>query len=325
MLLGAGVVQAQQHQMRRPGPSATPTRVELALVVVEVAEILDADESFAVDFLLRARWRDERLTWNQSDDPEASVYRYRLSEVWHPRLLLINDKGLDERVPTQVEVTPDGWVVYRQRFHGLMSTPLALRDFPADTQRLPISVVSATNSPDDVELLVDEELVALLDRTPPAGWSLSMEDPQIGALRISPADRPTPQVTFYVRAQRDPSYFLWTMMLPLTLIVFMAWSVFWMDPSLLPPQVGISTAAVFSMIAYRTALRVTLPKVSYLTKADVFILGCTVLVFFALAHVVAAGRYAKTDREETAHRMDRIGRWAYPITYLVILVVAAQW
>ncbi len=311
--------------MVRPGRTEGPTRVEVSVAIIEITEIRDAEESYSVDFIFQAHWRDERLAWDQAEAPEVAVLRYDLTEIWHPRFVLMNEKGVDARIPHHVEVSPDGTVVQGQRYQGMMSTPLELRDFPSDSQRLPISVVAATHSPKEVELVVSYEHLLMLDRTPPAGWTLALGEPEIGVLKLSRADREMAQVTFYVDAHREASYFVWTMMLPLTLIVFMAWMIFWIDPSILPPQVGIGTAAVFSMIAYRAALRITLPKVSYLTKADVFILGCTVIVFLALAHVVAAGRFATTGREELAQRMDRIGRWVYVAAYVLILATAMLW
>jgi len=120
-------------------------------------------------------------------------------------------------------------------------------------------------------------------------------------------------------------YFLWTMAVPLALIMFMAWTVFWIDPNFLPSQVGVATASVFSLIAYRTALRLSLPKVSYMTRADIFILGATLLVFGALAMAIATGRLAKSGREEVALRVDRWGRWVYLGLLAVLVVVARNW
>lgn len=47
-------------------------------------------------------------------------------------------------------------------------------------------------------------------------------------------EQPIARITFRVEAQRQVGYFLWTMMLPLSLIVFMAYTVFWIDPNFLP-------------------------------------------------------------------------------------------
>jgi hypothetical protein len=132
-------------------------------------------------------------------------------------------------------------------------------------------------------------------------------------------------VSFVIVAEREVGYFLWTMAVPLALILFMAWMVFWIDPNFLPSQVGVATASVFSLIAYRTALRLSLPKVSYMTRADIFVLGATALVFGALGAAIATGRLAKEGKEDAAQTIDRWARWLYVILLVGLLFLSRNW
>lgn len=152
-----------------------------------------------------------------------------------------------------------------------------------------------------------------------------MAEPELAVAELPTDDAKLPGVKFIVQAEREAGHVLWTMMVPLVLIILMAWTVFWIDPKFLPSQVGVSTASMFSLIAYRTALRLTLPEVSYVTRADMFILGATLLVFGALAHAVGTGRLAKSGREELALRIDRWARWIYVGLLVVLLVVSMSW
>ena len=158
-------VLAQQTRMTRPRGAEGPTPVEVAIVVVEVLEIDDANESFDIDFILQARWRDERLAWDPIEHPNAAVLRFEISEAWHPRLILMNEKSLDLRMPDHLQVASDGSVLFAQRFQGLMTTPLELREFPADRQRLPIRMVAGNYSPGEVALSVSEAFTAMLEST----------------------------------------------------------------------------------------------------------------------------------------------------------------
>ena len=99
----------------------------------------------------------------------------------------------------------------------------------------------------------------------------------------------------------------------------MAWCVLWIDPQGLPSQIGLSTATVFSPIAFRFSLRTPLPKVDYMTYLDEFVLACTVLLFLALGEATTTGRLAKIGRESLAHRIDF---WTWSI-YLIAFVVSA--
>jgi hypothetical protein len=65
-----------------------------------------------------------------------------------------------------------------------------------------------------------------------------------------------------------------------------------------------------------------LPRVSYPTRADIFLLGVTLLVFAALGEVVVTARLTRQGGEELALAIDRWGRWIYLILFALISVFA---
>ena len=318
----SGSLSAQQAQWVRPGAASGPTTVELSIVVLNVMAINDVDESFTADFVVSAKWRDERLAWERESD--VSAMTYALEDAWDPTMLISNERNLRAEFPKELKVSPDGAVEYLQRFRGELSASLQLHDFPADIQRLPIRIVFVGHSPEELRLEVDQESTAMLESAGLSGWTIDLAASRLDPLVVD-NDETLAGVTFYIEARRDSGYFVLTMMVPLTFIVLMAWMVFWIDPSLLPSQIGLSTASVFSLIAYRTALRVALPMVSYMTKADIFILGATVLVFGALAYAIATGHLAKTGREKLARRLDRSARWIYLVLLAATIAATFAW
>ena len=109
---------------------------------------------------------------------------------------------------------------------------------------------------------------------------------------------------------------------PLTLIVFMAWTVFWIDPQNFGPQVGVSTAAALTLIAFLLSTRQLLPRVEYLTRADVVILGSAMLVFFSLGEAVLTSNLAAGGREDLARSFDRWSRVLYPLVFAGVFLTA---
>ncbi len=133
-----------------------------------------------------------------------------------------------------------------------------------------------------------------------------------------------PRVDHPIRARRVADYYRLKVFLPLALIVFMAWTVFWVDPQDFGPQVGVATASVFTLIAFQLSLSNTLPRIAYTTKLDEFILGSTVLVFLALGEAIATGRMARKNRHDLALRIDRVSRLLYPTLFLVLAAFTAS-
>jgi len=86
-------------------------------------------------------------------------------------------------------------------------------------------------------------------------------------------------------------------------------------------QIGISTASVFTLVAFRIALRGRLPPLDYLTRMDELILFSTVLVFAALAEAVLTSRLAQIGEQGLAKRIDAYGRWVYLVAFGAALYV----
>jgi len=129
-------------------------------------------------------------------------------------------------------------------------------------------------------------------------------------------------LTYYIEAQRNAQYYLLTMFLPMSLIVFMSWTAFWLQPDIVPARIGISTASIFSLLALGFSIRLSLPAVSYMTRADLFVIGCTLLVFVALGVAVIGSRWANAGRMEHALRLNAIARWVYLGLFCIVVTFA---
>ena len=101
----------------------------------------------------------------------------------------------------------------------------------------------------------------------------------------------------------------------------MSWLVFWIDPTQFGPQIGLAATAVLTLIAYRFLLGSLVPRISYLTRLDIFIMGATVLVFMGMVEAVASARIAQSN-EKQARRLDRLSRVVFPSAFLVVSYLA---
>jgi len=173
---------------------------------------------------------------------------------------------------------------------------LDLKEFPFDTQQLVIKVISYQYSPDEVQFSGNTIIASDTEAFSVEGWSFSLLETDFGEFSIPAVGVVRPQVVFAVEA---------------SLIVFMSWTAFWIQPNIVPPRIAISTASIFSLIAFGFSVRLSLPRVSYLTRADLFVIGCTLLVFLALGAAVIGSRWASADKLEQAVRLNAAIRWIY--------------
>lgn len=303
----------------RPTETGEATVIHVSLYVIDIASIDDAGQEFSLDMFVNVAWRDSRLGL-PADKRSGESRTLPLSEVWSPRALIVNDRGISPQLPMIVEVDDLGNVQYRQRLSGELAVDFELHEFPFDTQRLPIDIVSYQYSPENVRF--ESKIVGSRDEGDfsAEGWRFRILEPELGEFSIPAAGIVRPRLTYVIEAQRVSRFYLLTMFLPVSLIVFMSWTAFWLQPDLVPSRVGISTASIFSLIAFGYSIRASLPHISYMTRADIFVTGCMLLVFLALGAAVLGSRWASADEMQRALRVNAITRWLYIALFGVVAV-----
>jgi len=294
----------------RPGVEGEATQVKISVYLMDIDEIDDVRQRFSVDMFLRATWLDPRLALPEGE--RSTQHRiFPLDEIWSPKGLVVNDRGLSPQLPRVAQVDALGTVVYRQRFYGKLVADLDLEQFPFDSQILPIQLVSYQYRPDELQFVVDGDIGDGVRSFSAEGWQFRILQPEITAYSVPAAGIALPQYTYSVKAQRNVQYYVLTMFLPMTFIVLMAWSAFWLQPNLIPSRIAISTATIFSLLAFGFSIRMNLPRISYMTRADLFVSGCMLLVFLALAVTVIVSRWANSERMAEARRLNAAARWVY--------------
>jgi hypothetical protein len=303
----------------RPGAGGGPDEITVRLGLLDIAGIDDREQVFNVDIFLEAEWQDSRLA--VGDDATQDLRTFEIGDIWSPRLLVVNSRGLDVLLPQTATVDRLGKVVVRQRLAGTLAVDLSLRDFPFDTQRLPVELVSYQYGPSEIAFSQSSELLLRADDLSGDGWVFAALDPEPFVYRFKDGGRGGSGIAFAVMGEREASYYIFTLALPMTLILFLAWMSHWLPVTVIPPRMGMASATVFSLIAFGVSFRLTLPRIAYLTDADRFVLYSTLLVLVSLAVTVTTIRWASTDREVAAENLARRARQAFPFLYgLVVLL-----
>jgi hypothetical protein len=303
----------------RPSEGGTADEITVRIGLLDIAEINDREQVYMADLFVEVEWQDPRLAVN--GNAGAELRTFPLDAIWNPRLTVINSRGLDFLLPEVATVDRQGKVTARQRVAGPLAVDLDLRNFPFDTQRLPINVVSYQYSQSDIVFSEESELVARLDDLGGEGWTYEAVEPERSVYRLKEGGRGGSQISFAIMAERQAGYYVLTLAMPMTLILFLAWMAHWLPVDVIPPRMGTATATVFSLIAFGVSFRLTLPKIAYLTDADRFVLYSTLLVLVSLAVVVVTIRWANTDRKAAAERLARQARQAFPFLYALIILL----
>jgi len=317
LVIGAGLLTMSANGFALEGhPTTEPTTVEGAVVVVDLERIDDAMQEFYADVFFVARWNDPRVSHNGRE-----VERRDLNDIWHPRLLLANRRRVTITMPETVEVTPDGTVTYRQRVLGQFLQKLDLADFPLDQQTLSIQLVAVGYSQEEVVFAELSEIPsAIAPSLSISDWQVLDSRAEIREYQPVPGVRLASTFVFEFDAKRKVGHYASKIILPLLLIVAMSWLVFWIDPELAGPQISIAVTSMLTLIAYRFMVGGMLPRISYLTRIDVFTTASTILIFLTLIEATLTVMLTKSQQLEKARTIDRISRWVFPLSCLAVFI-----
>jgi hypothetical protein len=295
-------------------PLKAPPEIKIGVFFVDVQTINDKQQTFSCNAIFQASWQDPRLS-EQSLGKSLENCTISIDDIWHPDIVPMNFvKG--ETYRKLITVDKQGKAIHTQRIRNAQFFfDLEFRDFPFDAQVLHILLGTA----DEITLAVDREFTGIRQHLSIEGWDITLKDAVLTSEKIESYGS-IARLDFQLLAKRHPGYYLWKVILPLCLIVLMAWSVFWIDPSQIGPQLGLSTATVFTLIAYRFTLSIFLPSVAYFTRMDIFVLLSTFLVFLALGLAITTSRLASKDRKELAMKIERTSKIIYLVIFAFIVI-----
>jgi len=315
-IVGISNAQALDFPISRPNVNEGATKVWVSYFIIDIEDIDNKGQSFTLDMIIRLKWNDPRLPGSEALIP--------LNSIWNPNVQIFNLRDVQTRFQEKVSVNSDGIVEYKQRYYATLSSPLDFKDFPFDIQTLPVSLMAFGFTPDEVELVF--ETAGNADKYSISGWDIvpigaKNTDVKASLFNDSSEEIIRPKLDYSFQATRYIHYYWWKVLAPLMVILFLSWAVFWIDPSQVGAQIGVSGTSILTLIAFLLRLENFLPPVSYLTHMDHFVFTSLVLVFFAYVEALISTTYALKGKLKFAHKLDMTFRIMYPLIFAIVIFI----
>ena len=295
--------------------SAEPTRVFVGMHVNQIRSVDARGESFYADLYLWMRFK-----------PGSEERAKDILEKLEP----VNGKFDSKDVTDDKMVGDERYVCYR--ITGTFFFVPDLKNYPFDTQVLPITLENATLELEDV-LFVDDTVSYEKSGTPPARWGVSptLSIPEYSFKTVErtsfeskyPTNFGDPSRsssgTHYSRFSLKMSFvreywsYAFKILIPLLIIMAMAFMVFFLPPDQLDTAASIAMTALLSCMAYNVAVSQNMPEIGYLVLSDKFFIATYVVLLLTLAETCLTFVLNENGEKEKAVKIDRISRWAFPV------------
>ncbi len=294
---------------------AEPTRVAIGMHVVQMRAVDARTESFYADLYLWMRF------------PAGTEERAQeIIEKLEP----VNGKFESKEVVDDKTVGDERYVCYRVT--GTFFFVPDLKNYPFDTQLLPITVENSTLEMEQM-IFVDDTISYEKSGTPQLRWglspSLSIPDYTLKQVEraIFESKYPTnfgdpernPLGTHYSRFSLKVSFvreywsYAFKILIPLLIILMMAYLVFFLPPAQLDTAASIAMTALLSCMAYNVAVSQNMPEIGYLVLSDKFFIATYVLLFLTLAQTFMSFILDSNGKQAAALRLDVAARWLFPV------------
>jgi neurotransmitter-gated ion-channel len=327
LLLAPALAHPGQGQSPPGGaaPSSGPQVVEVSLLINSVSDIDSARETFRGDFYLTLQWHDPALLTADPENIDWSRFQKPLIEFmnYYQDVAPVGDE------PPRL-VSP-GVAASQIRYIGTFTSRMDLEEFPFDEQTLALELESQT---DDAKNLV-------FSFRPSKGAPIDIQNRKVNVRQdiIIPREIHLPEWTitgievgeskylyyegtkafshlrFDLKIARRIGYYVWKVMALLVILVILSWGVFLIDPGDIGNRLAVSITLLLAAVAFAFVTGSLIPRVSYLTLLDLYVLGCYVLLFLGAAESLLVYQMRARD---TARKVDRLALACFPAAFLLL-------
>jgi hypothetical protein len=298
-----------------------PIEVRVGVKLDQIANVDQKAENFDVVASMQMEWQDDELAFN----PDECQCRYKLfsgdqfvtyaaeNGLGWPEFTVFNQQGNRWIMNRIVVLRPDGQALYFERFSTTLQAPdFDFRLFPFDAQKFFIRIDSLF--PEESVVYGElEGFSAVGEQLGEEEWLVTDFDTSIGSQQFGS------RFSFRFDAQRHRTFYVYRILVPLVLIMAVAWVTFFLADY--TKRIEVTGANLLAFIAFNFTVSDDLPHLGYLTLMDVIMISIFVQSVLVVVFNVYLKRLEATGRKERAERLDRFTLPAFPVVYVLVVAV----
>jgi len=272
---------------------ASPTKAFIRINLFQIGAVDTVSCSFTAHFYLTATWRDPNLTSDNLNGFNPEQQSEIIQKSFDPKIMFMNTVEaavIEESTCPKFQLERsirgrDGSLVFSLRIGvtARFREQFELKNFPFDAQ--PLNIIISSDNHDDVmtlygnhnESLVRKEFMVLNE------FNKMSEIEFCRARTMRKYGRGYPLLYTGVVVHRNYGHYTWNVFLPIFLITIMSVTTFVVPLEEVADRCGVILTLLLTSVAFKFVVGQDLPKISYNTYLDVYVLlSFDLLTFIAL-------------------------------------------
>lgn len=302
-----------------------PLKVSIGIKLQQIANIDQKAENYEAVASTLISWNSPALAFRTDEcQCESKLYlakdfaSFATTEgIRWPIFTYLNQQNNRWIQNDYVIVYPNGDAIYFERFTTTFQAPdFDFRQFPFDKQTFFIRVDSlystefvnyfASDFTDVGSQLGEEE------------WVVYDYETEV-ITEPSSTGNETSSFIFRFYAERELSFYIFRIFVPLILILSVTWITFFLADY--GKRVDATTANLLLFIAFNFTIAGELPRLGYLTYMDALLVGAFFISVVIVIYNVYLKRQEKNERHSWAQNLDKSMIWLYPLGYFIAFLV----
>jgi hypothetical protein len=210
------------------------------------------------------------------------------------------------------------------RIQANLNSPIDLKKFPFDNQKMEIIIEDKKKTIDELEYVPDLEQSGMDDSIAFTGWNLNPWTAQVREHNYEIYDEAYSQYVFTIPISRVVINAIFKTFLPITFIILVMLSSFVLDPDKITTRLAMVGSALVASVMFHVSLANQIPPVGYLTFADKFMVLTYFVILLSFVFNVFLLELHEQKKDKLVEKIHRVTEFTMfiliPLLYVILFI-----
>jgi len=316
---------------RPPTKEGEPLVIKSSINLRNILDVKEKEQIISLETTLRLYWKDERIQpkvkFLDSEDsigPYLTLNPSQAALFWMPDVFIDQAKALRNPTfytkPASLRVYNDSTIRYSSRTNYDVACNMDFHKYPVDEQYCEVKYESFGLTSKQIQLSwlgVEHNNVNKNISLAQFSYNVLLMD----SYSTDYYDVQYPGLIMKLHLTRQIGYHVVQTYIPSTVFVVLAWLSLFIPVESVPGRVGMGMTTLLTLTAMFSSVRQNVPRVSYISYLDIWMLLCMLFVFSCILEFIMATALLRTGKKEKAEKFENISKLSLPALFLLLNIV----
>jgi len=301
--------------------------IEASINLRNILDVAEKEQIISLETTLRLYWKDERIkpAANSMDSedligPYVTLNPSQAAKFWMPDVFIDQAKAL--RIPTyytkpaSLRVYNDSTIRYSSRINYDVACNMDFHKFPVDEQYCEVKFESFGFSSKQMQMKWMDQAHSNVNA------NISLAQFSFNVLLMDSYstdyyDIAYPGLIMKLHLTRQIGYHIVQTYIPSAVFVVLAWLSLFIPAESVPGRVGMGMTTLLTLTAMFSSVRQNVPRVSYISFLDIWMLMCMLFVFSCILEFIITTVFLRAGKKTHGDKFELLCKIFLPILFLL--------